>query len=107
MTLHSEDATQTLGSGLGRSSKVGGVGCQPQVVNLVLRRHDGESRVEQHRCPEDALIVFLACLTVVLEHLYHILPILALFSESLQLLHIIGIVEESVLAVPLVDDPAP
>ena len=41
------------------------------------------------------------------EHTDHIAAIVALAGQSFQLSHIIRIVEEGILSVPLVDDPAP
>ena len=107
VALHREDTAQPLGCGLRRGREMGGVCHQSEIVHLVLRRHDGKAGVEKHRRPEDALIVFLARLTMVAEHRNHILAIVTLTGQRLQLPHIIGIVEEGVLSVPLVNNPAP
>ena len=44
---------------------------------------------------------------MVTEHRDHVLAIAALLAQRLQLAHVVVVIEEGVLTIPLIDDPAP
>ena len=107
VALHGEDAAVGAWRGVDASCEVGRVGSEPHVVDLILGRHDGQCRIENHARPEDGLIVFLARCPMVVEHLQELAVVAALLHDGLQLLHGLFIVEKRILPVPLVDDPSP
>ena len=93
--------------GLQLCGEVGRVGHQSDVVDLVLRRHDGQTVVEQHVCPVDGLEILLATLTMVVEHLQHIFPEVSFPGHTLQLLYLLRIMHEAIGGIPALSHPTP
>ena len=75
MSLHGEDTAHTMGRGLQIRREVGGVSHQSDVADLVLLGHDSHRVMQEHVSPIDCLEIFLATLTVIVEHLKHMFPV--------------------------------
>ena len=86
---------------------MGGILGHPIVVHQVLCRHDGQLMVVYEAHPEYGLVILLAALPMLLAHVEEILAVLAFLPKAARLLHAVLVVEEGVLAVPLVDDTPP
>ena len=106
IALHGEDATQASWGGSQRATVVR-TRVQSNVVDHIDTGHDGQTIVQEHVAPKDALKVGLARLAVVSAHLEHIAAILAPSDNLLQAADLLGVIEPAVLTIPVVDYPRP
>ena len=107
MAFHGEDTAESPRGGVDASREMGAVGGQSSVVDQVAGRHDGHCIVQDHARPEDALVEFLPCGTVIITHLDELVPVFPRMNHTTKTLHGIIVVEERILSVPLVDDSPP
>ena len=107
MPLHGEDTAQTVGGGLQIRREVGGVCHQADIADLVLLGHDSHRVMQQHVSPIDCLEIFLATLTVIVEHLKHVTAQMTLFGNSFQFLKFLGVVHKAIGGIPAFGYPSP
>ena len=107
MSLHREDTAQSMRCGFQIRREVSGVCHQSDVADLVLLRHDGHRVMQEHVSPIDRLEIFLATLTVIVEHLKHIIAQMTLLGYSFQFLTFLGIAHETIGGIPTLSYPSP
>lgn len=107
MPLHGEDTAQTMGGGLQIGREVGGVRHQSDVADLVLLGHDSHRVMQEHVSPIDRLEIFLATLTVIVEHLKHVTAQMTLFGNSFQFLKFLGVAHKTIGGIPALGNPSP
>ena len=96
MSLHREDTAQTVRCGLQIRREMGGVSHQSDITDLVLLGHNRHRVMQEHIGPVDRLEIFLATLTVIVEHLKHVTAQMTLFGNSFQFLKFLGVAHKTI-----------